>query len=326
MATFTVKAVTNINIYVEPVPFTGSNFLGVIPYTNNTSMETIFKKQLLVLFVSISTIIVSYAQISFGLSTTMGLGYLRSSQLKQGGQTIENQNNQIENLDFKVRAAAQIGFQGVIQYRLAHQWCVVAMPGFNLFRSTYNNISILNEQQSSTDYVTHKVISIAKFKSTQLILPIIAKYYIIPDKNYFATAGLRFAYNTNMRMYSEEDSITSYYNENGLASSNKQDREYNNVKIDGYKPFQMHFLLGMGTSILTGYRHNLDIELSYAIPLTSSPYYTTDATYTANALTNSVYTKDGKATFENSSGKSLDHFKMHQISLTVRYLIYSINK
>ena len=283
-------------------------------------METIFKKQLLVLFVSFSSIFANYAQLSFGLGSTMSLGYLRSSQLKQGGQAIENQNSQIENLDF------QIGFQGVIQYRIAHQWCIVATPGFNLFRSTYNNIYILNEQQSSTDYITHKVISIVKFKSTQLILPIIAKYYIIPDKNYFATAGLRFAYSTNMRMHSEEDSITSHYNENGLASSNKKDREYNNVKIDGYNPFQMHFLLGVGTSILTGYRHNLDIELSYAIPLTSSSYYTTDATYTANALPYSVYTKEGKATFENASGKSLDHFKMHQISLTVRYLIYSINK
>lgn len=326
MVMFTVKVVTTTNIYLEPVPYTGSNFLGIPPYTYTTSMETIFKKQLLVLFVSISTILASHAQVSFGLGSTMGLGYLRSSQLKQGGQAIENQNSSIQNLDFKVQAAAQIGFQAVVQYRLTHQWCVIASPGFNLFRSTYNNIYISNQQLSSTDYITHKVLSIAKFKSTQLILPIIAKYYIIPDKNYFATAGLRFAYNTNMRMYSEEDSITSYYNANGLVASNKQDREYKGVKIDGYKPFQMHFLLGIGTSILTGYRHNLDIELTYAIPLTSSTYYTTDATYTANALTNSVYTKDGKANFENASGKNLDHFRMHQISLTVRYLIYSINK
>ncbi|HSY61988.1 MAG TPA: porin family protein [Cytophaga sp.] len=291
-------------------------------------METIFKKYLLVLFVSINTIIVSNAQISFGLGSTMGIGYLRSSQLKQGGQAIENQNSSIQNLDFKVRASAQIGFQAVFQYRLTHQLCVLATPGFNLFRSTYNNIYITNDQTGPTsfDYTTHKVLSTAKFKSTQLILPIIAKYYIIPDKNYFATAGLRFAYNTNMRMYSEEDSITSTYNSGGLVASNKQDRDYHGIKIDGYKPFQMHFLLGIGTSILTGYRHNLDIELTYAIPLTSSPYYTTDAAYTSNALVNSVYTRDGKTSFENASGKNLDHFRMHQISLTVRYLIYSINK
>jgi hypothetical protein len=273
-----------------------------------------------VLFISLSSIIISNAQISFGLGSTLGIGYLRSSQLKKGGQTIESQDGSIQNLDYKVRAAAQIGFQAVVQYRLTHQLCVLITPGFNLFRSTYNNIYITNNYQSPTDYTTHKVLSTAKFKSTQLILPVIAKYYIIPDKNYFATAGIRFAYNTNMRMYSEED------NANGLVSSNKQDREYKGIKIDGYKPFQMHFLLGVGTSILTGYRHNLDIELTYAIPLTSSSYYTTDATYTSNALTNSVYTKDGKENFENASGKSLDRFKMHQISLTVRYLIYSIKK
>lgn len=289
-------------------------------------MATLFKKYFLLLFVSISSIITSNAQLSFGLGSTMSIGYLRSSQLKQGGETINDLNSDIQNLDFKVRATAQIGFQAVVQYRLTHQLCVVASPGFNLFRSTYDNIYIRNEQLSSTDYITHKVLSLAKFKSTQLILPIVAKYYIIPDKNYFATAGFRFAYNSNMHMYSEEDSITTYYNANGMVASSKQDREYKGVKIDGYKPFQMHFLLGIGTSILTGYRHNLDIELTYAIPLTSSPYYTSDAAYTANALTNSVYTKDGKANFESASGKNLDHFRMHQISLTVRYLIYSINK
>jgi hypothetical protein len=289
-------------------------------------MENYLKKYVLLLFISCSTVIIANAQFSFGLGSTLGIGYLRSSQLKQGGQAIQNQDPSVTRSDYKVRASAQIGFQGIIQYRLTHQLCLVASPGFNLFRSTYNNLYIRNETLNSTDYITHKVLSTATFKSTQLILPIIAKYYIIPDKNYFATAGVQFTYNTNMRMYSQEDSITSYYNTSGLASSNTKDREYKNVKIDGYKPFQMAFLLGIGTSILTGYRHNLDVELTYSIPLTSSSYYTTDATYTANALSNSVYTQNGKAGFENATGKNLDHFKMHQISLTVRYLIYSINK
>jgi hypothetical protein len=289
-------------------------------------METTFKKILILLFISLSTFFAGYAQFSFGLGSTMGLGYMRSSQLKQGAEVIKEQNSDIINLSYKVRASAQIGFQGVIQYRLTHQLCVVATPGFNLYRSTYNNIYIEKEQINPDDYIKHTVNSIAKFKSTQLMLPIIAKYYIIPDKNYFATAGFMFAYNTGMRMYSEEDSITSFYNTTGLASSSAANYEYNKIKVDGFKPFQMHMLFGIGTSILTGYRHNLDIELNYAIPLTSTPYYTTDATFSANALTNSVYTQDGKAAFESASGKNLNHYRMHQITLTVRYLIYSINK
>ncbi len=289
-------------------------------------METTFKKTLLLLFVSISTFFAGYAQFSFGLGATTGLGYMRSSQLKQGAEVIEDQNSDIVNLNYKVRAAAQIGFQGVIQYRVTHQLCIVATPGFNLYRSTYNNIFIEKDQQNATDYTKHTINSIAKFKSTQLMLPLIAKYYIIPDKNYFATAGFMFSYHTGMRIYSEEDSITSFYNASGLASTSAKDYEYNKIKVDGFKPFQMHVLFGIGTSILTGYRHNLDIELNYAVPLTSTPYYTTDATYSANALTNSVYTQNGKAAFESASGKNLDHYRMHQITLTVRYLIYSINK
>ncbi len=290
-----------------------------------TSMD-IFKKTFLLLFLSASTILAGFSQLSFGVGTTLGLGYLRSSQLKQGAQTIEEQNSSIENLDYKVRASAQLGFQGVVQYRFAHQWCIVAAPGFNLFRSTFNNIFISTETVSSTEYITHKVLSTATFKSTQLILPIVAKYYIVPDKNYFATAGIQFAYNTGMRLYSEEDSITSYYNETDLIASNKRDIEYRKIKIDGYKPFQAHLILGVGTSLLTGYRRNLDLQLSYYIPLTSSHYYTTDASFSENTLTNSVYSQDGKAAFENASGKNLDQYKMHMITLTVRYLLYSINK
>lgn len=267
-----------------------------------------------------------FSQFSFGVGTTLGLGYLRSSQLKQGAQVIKDQNPSIENLDYKVRASAQIGFQGVVQYRFAHQWCVVASPGFNLFRSTFNNIFISNDTVSGSEYITHKVLSTATFKSTQLVLPILAKYYIIPDKNYFATAGIQFAYNTGMRLSSQEDSITSYYNETDLIASNKVDIDYNKVKVDGYKPFQAHLILGVGTSVLTGYRRNLDLQLSYYIPLTSSHYYTTDAAFSNNTLTNSVYSQDGKNAFENASGKNLDHYKMHMITLTVRYLLYSINK
>jgi len=289
-------------------------------------MDNTFKKILFLLFISASTILAGYSQISFGVGSTFGLGYLRSSQLKQGAHNIEDQNSNIKNLDYKVRASAQIGFQGVIQYRLSHQWCLVASPGFNLFRSTYNNIFIENEPQSGSDYISHKILSTATFKSTQLVLPIIAKYYIIPDKSYFATAGFRFAYNTGMRMSSREDSITLYYSSTDLLSSNKTETEYKKVKLDGYKPFQAHLVLGIGTSILTGYRRNLDLELSYSIPLTSSPYYTTDADYTAHALTNSVYTAAGKSSFESASGKNLDHYRMHMITFTVRYLIYSINK
>ncbi len=290
-------------------------------------MDNTFRKILLLLFVTASTVFTGYSQISFGVGSTFGLGYLRSSQLKQGAHSIENQNSNIQNLNYKVRASAQIGFQGVVQYRIAHQWSIVASPGFNLFRSTYNNLYIVNEPIPGGDtYITHKVMSTAHFKSTQLILPIMAKYYIIPDKSYFATAGFRLAYNTGMRMYSDEDSITSYYSSTDLLSSNKIETEYKKVKVDGYKPFQAHLVLGVGTSVLTGYRHNLDIELNYAIPLTSSPYYTTDADYSAHALNNSIYTAAGKASFENATGKNLDKYRMHMITLTVRYLIYSINK
>lgn len=289
-------------------------------------MDNLLKKTAFLLFITACTVSVGYSQFGFGVGSTLGLGYLRSSQLKQSGPAYEDAHPSVQNLDFKTKATVQIGFQGVIQYRIAQQWCIVASPGFRLFRSTFNNMLVENETLSSTDYITHKVISVAKFKCTQLQLPIIAKYYIIPDKPYFATGGFAFSYNAGMRMYSEEDSITSYYNSSGLATSNKKDIEFTKLKVDGYKPFQAHMILGVGTSILTGYRRNLDIELSYYIPLTSSSYYTSNVDFSNQALTNAVYSASGKVAHENATGKNLDHYRMHMVMLTVRFLIYSVNK
>lgn len=290
-------------------------------------MDNLFKKISLLFFLSASTVLVGYSQFSFGAGTTLGFGYLRSSDLKQSGKVVEDANPNVQNLDFKAKATFQVGFQGVVQYRFAQQWCVVASPGFRLFRSTFNNIYIENETVSSTDYITHKVISLAKFKCTQLQLPIIAKYYFTPDKPYFATGGFAFSYNAGMKMYSEEDSITTYYSGDNMVASNKKDIEFSKIKVDGYKPFQAHLVLGIGASLLTGYRRNLDVELSYYVPLTSSPYYTTNADFTNQSLTNGwVYSADGKAAYEQQTGKSLDHYRMHMITLTIRYLFYSINK
>ena len=126
-----------------------------------------------------------------------------------------------------------------------------------------------------------------------------------------------------MKMYSEEDSITSTYTKEDLYFSNAKNYEFKNIKIDEYNPFQMQMILGLGTSILTGYRRNLDIELSYYLPITSSPYYTTDADYSAQALNNKVFTKDGKESMEQATGKNLDHYRMHMFKLTVRYFIFT---
>ncbi|MBC7451345.1 MAG: PorT family protein [Cytophagales bacterium] len=285
-------------------------------------MQLFFRIILVVIVFTVISIQHGYSQISLGVGITPGLGYLRSSQLKQMGPVIEEQDN-AQLCDYKTRAAFQLGFHAVVQYRLTHQINIVAMPGINIFQSTYNSTFTKNESLGGDDYIEHRIVSIAKFKGTQFQIPIFAKYYLIPDKPYFATAGLNFSYNSKMKMYSEEDSITTSFIGSGLGASSKKDYDYSNIKIDGYKPFQMHMILGIGTSILTGYRRNLDIELSYYIPLTSSPYYTTDAAYSAQALNNKVFTQDGKESLEKSTGKNLNHYRMHMINLTVRYLIFT---
>jgi len=285
-------------------------------------MERLLKKSLLTIVFIASIFFTSYSQFSVGIGLTPGLGYLRSAGLKQGGSVLESQQH-AQQYSYKTQAGVQIGFHAVVQYRLTHQLSLVAMPGIRFVHSTINGLEIENSPLSGSNYVEHKITSIATLKGTQFQLPILAKYYILPDKQYFATAGLCLSYSSPMKLYSNEDSTTAYFVNNMVDPSNTKKFENKSIKLDQYNPIQMGMLLGIGTSVLTGYRHNLDIELSYYIPFTSSYYYTTNTNFTNQALLNSVFTQAGKQGFEGATGKSLNHYNMHMINLTIRYLIYT---
>jgi hypothetical protein len=284
-------------------------------------MERLFKIVLLTAVFGISILSETFAQISVGVGLNPGLGYLRSAGLKDAASIMKSQNGD-QQYSYRTKAGVQIGFHAVVQYRLTHQLSLVAMPGIRFVHSSINGLLIKNDPLSGSNYLEQKITSTATLIGTQYQLPLLAKYYIIPDKQYFATAGLCFSYSSPMKLNSTEDSTNAYYINNMVDPSSVKRLENKNIKLDQYNPFQMGMLLGIGTSVLTGYRHNLDIELSYYIPFTSSNYYTTNASFSSQALLNQAFTQTGKQNIESATGKSL-HYNMHMINLTVRYLIYS---
>lgn len=264
----------------------------------------------------------SKAQYSFGAGITPGLGFLRSGQLKQAGAVLNDRDSEILNYDYSFKAVFNMGFHGVAQYRLSHQWSVLAMPGIHFFRATNKGYFRSTLDGSNGDYYQYKIDALAKIRSVQFVLPIMAKYYIIPDRPYFVTGGLQFTLAGKSKLVSEEDSITSYYTLGELYSSTSRNYSYEH-KLENSKMFQMHLSLGAGASILTGYFHNVDIQLNWLIPLTSSYYYTSDNGINEATLLNSVYGEQGKQAMEVTTGKDLDKFRAGILQLSIRYLFYN---
>jgi hypothetical protein len=258
------------------------------------------------------------AQLGLGVGIRSGLNFLRSGDYNQAAENIQTQNN-AQQYEVRSQAGYGMGFNAVIQYRLAHQWQVVAYPGIYMYKALNSSIYKYNNANNTEQY---RLESLAKLSNTQFILPISAKYYVVPDRNFFLSAGLQFSIGTKMKLKSEEDSVRNTISGNVITNTETFNQSHT-VKLNHYKPFQTHLILGAGMSILTGYYHNLDIELNYMLPITASYYYTDDATFTQEAKLNRVYSSSGKSALENATGKSITDFRTHTITLTFRYILYN---
>lgn len=259
-----------------------------------------------------------YAQLGLGVGVRSGLNFLRSSDYNQAVESMQRNNN-VQQYEIRSQAGYGMGFNAVVQYRLAHQWQVVAYPGIYMFKALNSSIYKYSNASNTEQY---RLESLAKLSNTQFILPISAKYYVVPDRNFFLSAGLQFSIGTKMKLRSEEDSVRNTISGNVITNTATFNQSHT-LKLNHYKPFQTHLIVGAGMSILTGYYHNLDIELNYLLPITSSYYYTDDATFTKEALLNKVYTANGKSVIENATGKSITNFRAHTITLTFRYILYN---
>jgi hypothetical protein len=258
------------------------------------------------------------AQLGLGVGVRTGLNFLRSSDFNQAVADIASQN-QAQTYEVRSQAGFGMGFNAVIQYRLAHQWQVVAYPGIYMFKALNSSIYKYNNATNTEQY---RLESLAKLSNTQFILPISAKYYVIPDRNFFVAAGVQLSIGTKMKLRSEEDSVRNTIVGNVITSTTSYNQSHT-VKLNQYKPFQAHLILGAGMSVLTGYYHNLDIELNYLLPITTSYYYTDDATFGNEAQLNKVYSEKGKSSIENATGNSITDFRAHTITLTFRYILYN---
>jgi len=259
---------------------------------------------------------------SFGLKLNPSLGFMRSSHLKQASNEIQSNYPGIKEYDIRAKAGFQFGIGLFYQYEINEKFTVFTDPSFNYFRSTFTqnlvgeNFVLGGEEQQIT------VRSTAKVKYFYANIPIMVKYEILPYQRVFLTGGFAVNINTGAKIVADEDSVVNVILDDEIQETHIKNSS-SKASIDKFSPVSVNLNLGIGKSFLMGRYYNLDIELRYQFPLTSSSFYTTDQQYQAQTGINNIFSQSGKESMEAASGKSLNNFRASVISLAIRYVLWS---
>jgi hypothetical protein len=260
---------------------------------------------------------------SFGLKLNPALGFMRSSHLKQAAHDIQSNYSGIQKYDIRSKAGFQFGLGAFFQYELNEKITLLTDPSFNYFRSTFTQNVVSDTYVSNSQSAQTTIRSTAKVAYFYANIPIMVKYEILPYQRVFLSGGFSVNINAKPKIVADEDSVTNVLDVNGNIDQTTIRNLSSKAKADKFSPVAVALNLGIGKSFLMGRYYNLDIELRYQFPLTSSSMYTTDQQYQSQTALNGVFGQAGKQQMESSSGKSLNNFRSSVISLAIRYIIWS---
>lgn len=257
-----------------------------------------------------------------GFKLNPSLGFIRSAGLKQAANAAEsNSGGAIQEYDVRSKAGFQFGVGGFFQYEINERFAVLTDPSFNYFRAKLTQNYIAQGTSDGQD-VQHSIRSSALIKYFYVNIPIMVKYELLPYQKVFVSGGASLNINMKPKIIGDEDSVTNYIQDGEIYSTSVKNISAD-ATLDKFSPIAVNLNVGIGKSFLMGRYYNLDIELRYQFPLTSTAMYTTDSNFQSHAVLNNVFTQSGKEAVEASSGKNLNHFRASVISLSIRYILWS---
>ncbi|MDF2456149.1 MAG: hypothetical protein K0R51_2142 [Cytophagaceae bacterium] len=259
---------------------------------------------------------------SFGFKLNPSLGFMRSSHLKKAAGELESNYAEIKEYDVRSRPGIQFGVGVFFQYEINEKFTLLTDPSFNYFRSTFTQNLVGENVVSGGQEQQVTVRSTAKVNYFYANVPIMVKYEVLPYQRVFLSGGFSVNINTGARVVADEDSVVNVIVDDEITETRVKNSS-SQARIDKFSPVSLNLNLGIGKSFLMGRYYNLDIELRYQFPLTSSSFYTTDQQYQAEVGINNIFSQAGKENMEAASGKSINNFRSSVISLAIRYVLWS---
>jgi hypothetical protein len=260
--------------------------------------------------------------ITAGFKLNPSLGFMRSRTLKQASHVINNNDDHIDQYDVRSRGGFQFGIGGFFQYQVNSKVSILTDPTLNYSRSKITQTYRSHLVTSSNTETQHTIKSTALIKYAYINIPVMVKYELFPRQRAFISGGASVNINFTPTIESAEDSTTNYLLDGEIYETHV--KKYSaSAAADHFSLIGVNLHAGIGKRFLVGKYYNLELELRYQLPITSTALYTSDQGFAANTLNNSVFSESGRNAINDASGKNIDKFRVSVLSLAIRYTLFT---
>lgn len=279
------------------------------------------KKLLTIILITI-TISGTYAQISIGPKLGLGVGSIRSKNLKDNLEAQKMKDTDIKVWDVNNKPGILLGLGAVVQYSLSDNLAIMTELTFN---SLTSKIKIDYEENSvdggGSGDIT-KIESKAKIQTSFVSIPLLVKYSLNGEEGPYFLGGLRINFTGTPKVTSEETKTKETYAGGALVKSEMEPRTVS-AELDAFKSSNLNLVLGGGVSLLLNNKP-LWIDLRYNLPISKSPMYTSSLAYENTATKNNeVFSVWGKTDAEiDVPSFKLDDFKMGFLEISAAYILF----
>ncbi len=254
------------------------------------------------------------------------LGFLRSSHLKESVEAQKSVDG-LSQYNYHTNLRAGIGFGGYVEHYFTHTISVLVEPTINFIDCR----SYLNSSKSNLDSTQSGTINRTNSQSdihlAYVNLPFLCKYVFNNRNKFYAVAGPSINFFFTPHIFSKETGVLSTYS-NGTLQNSAITPENNIAKLNSFNKVNLNFILGVGKTFhLNGRGRDLNVELRYNLPITSTTAYSNSGSFANNTLNNSVFSSAGKAVVETAVPQyKLDNFRYSSISVSIGFTLFEFEK
>jgi hypothetical protein len=275
------------------------------------------KEAVLLIFVMLLFSFTSYSQqIEKGAILNLGLGNIRSNNLNKLVGTFKQNDTLITTSDAHSSLGGSIGIGGWVRYPLNPKLSLLAELSLNYQSSKIFINYVWDSLDVNKSGTKHRISSDASIRMFYINLPILLRYKVFENKQYYVLGGLTFNITPHPHIKSYEEDITTQYL-NDMTYKTTVVKVNEKATLDKYGALNMFLTLG----VEKGFRKKMFLSFKFNLPINASTLYTSNSSFYNNSLNNALFSAQGKMMAEGFTHILLNDFKRTSFVFSVNYKI-----
>lgn len=278
-------------------------------------MKTV-KDTVLLFVVMLMFSFTSFGQIEKGAILNLGLGKIKSNNLNKLVGTFKQNDTLITTSDAHSSYGGSIGIGGWVRYPLNPKLSILAELSLNYQSSKIFINYVWDSLDVNKTGTKHRISSEASVRMFYVNLPILLRYKIFENRQYYVLGGLTFNITPHPHIKSYEEDITTKYM-NNMTYDSRIVKVNEKATLDKYGALNMFLTLG----VEKGFRKKMSLSFKFNLPINASTLYTSNSTFYNNSLNNALFSAQGKMMAEGFTNVLLNDFKRTSFVFSVNYKI-----